>query len=200
MQVRRIGSVLVPLLACLLISASSGCCLRKGFILKGDWSLELNRLPHLAGHGDKYECESAACGDGGPGAAPGMYDPASQANGQAANAQGAGTQHFLPIPTRPAFRPWETEGTSPVENERTEAPPSSDGMNDVEVPPEPPEPAETSEPADKRHDAQARMRPISTRKTQRATWVAKGSKMEFRDSRCPTSPNCSRSSCRRPRR
>lgn len=51
------------------------CCQRKGFVMRGDWSLELNRVPHMRSNGptysgddctvscDTYSCTSETCTD-----------------------------------------------------------------------------------------------------------------------------------------
>lgn len=54
-----------------LVSQGCNCCSRKGFVLRGDWSLELNRVPHLKSNGPTYPaecddgcCEPVGCADG----------------------------------------------------------------------------------------------------------------------------------------
>jgi hypothetical protein len=51
--------------AVLSLAASNGCCCRtkKGFVLRGDWSLEYNRIPHMQSNGPTYSCDCGApCG------------------------------------------------------------------------------------------------------------------------------------------
>ena len=36
------------------------CCQRKGFVMRGDWSLELNRVPHMRSNGPTYSGDSCA--------------------------------------------------------------------------------------------------------------------------------------------
>lgn len=84
---------------CVLLAAfaASGCCQRKGYILRGDFALELNRVNHLFGRYDDYEispddCDCAECDLAG-------YDDA-----------GGGGLHapeprLHPVPTRPVFEP-----------------------------------------------------------------------------------------------
>ena len=52
--------------AVLALAASNGCCCRtkKGIVLRGDWSLELNRVPHMQSNGPSYsgDCCAPACG------------------------------------------------------------------------------------------------------------------------------------------
>jgi hypothetical protein len=66
------------LLAAVVLTSTFGtagcCCQRKGLVLRGDWSLELNRVPHMRSNGptysgdacttscDEYSCTS--CDDG----------------------------------------------------------------------------------------------------------------------------------------
>lgn len=54
----RSGAGLAIWALALSVSAFAGCCNPKGFILRGDWSVEMNRLPWLAGHGAEYEAAS----------------------------------------------------------------------------------------------------------------------------------------------
>lgn len=44
-------------IVCLLLAASGGCrhCVRHGWILRGDWSLEMNRVPWLLSRTDAHE-------------------------------------------------------------------------------------------------------------------------------------------------
>lgn len=58
------------LAAILLLTASfaSGCscsCCRKGIVLRGDWSLELNRVKHLQTNSPQYSGDCDACDDFG---------------------------------------------------------------------------------------------------------------------------------------
>jgi hypothetical protein len=51
--------------AVLSLAASNGCCCRtkKGIVLRGDWSLELNRVPHMQSNGPTYSCDCGVpCG------------------------------------------------------------------------------------------------------------------------------------------
>jgi len=41
--------------------SAAGCCSKNGYILRGDWSFELNRVPFLASNGPTYQ--SSECGD-----------------------------------------------------------------------------------------------------------------------------------------
>lgn len=79
------------------------CCERKGYILRGDFALELNRVSHLLGRYDDYEmcagdCDCAVCssgwGDGGAGETLGSPEP-----------------RLHPVPTRPVFAPQRTSPT-----------------------------------------------------------------------------------------
>jgi len=119
-----------PLLvqATILIAAgtllvSSGCCVRfpgYGTIIRGNWSLECNRVPWLGA--SPQACGETTCGPGpvieggvplscaAPrGCRPGVSacrtcgHPASAAN---APPQQMGHSRFHPVPTRPVFTPW----------------------------------------------------------------------------------------------
>lgn len=50
-------------LATAVLSSSVGCCCKKGLVMRGDWSLELNRVPHMSSNGPQYQpdCDEAAC-------------------------------------------------------------------------------------------------------------------------------------------
>jgi hypothetical protein len=60
------------LLSALFCAVGSGCCCKKGFVVRGDWSLEMNRLPFMSSNGpqyettcDEYECDvPCSCTDG----------------------------------------------------------------------------------------------------------------------------------------
>ncbi|MBL9081701.1 MAG: hypothetical protein JNK76_07845 [Planctomycetales bacterium] len=55
---RRIVIASLPAIA---LAASLGCCCqRKGLVLRGDWSLELNRVPHMRSNGPTYSGDCAA--------------------------------------------------------------------------------------------------------------------------------------------
>ena len=83
----------------LVAIATSGCCERKGYIVRGDFALELNRVSHLLGRYDDYEltpgdCDCAECRsmdawDGGEGAGT-LSGPEPRLH---------------PVPTRPVFAP-----------------------------------------------------------------------------------------------
>lgn len=60
------------LLASVVLASTLGsagcCCQRKGIVLRGDWSLELNRVPHMRSNGPTYSgdacttsCEEYSC-------------------------------------------------------------------------------------------------------------------------------------------
>lgn len=92
------GARLFATLALLLcLAAPLGCCERKGYIVRGDFALELNRVSHLLGRHDDYEacpgdCDCAECqamdswGDIGGGRALAGPEP-----------------RLHPVPTRPVF-------------------------------------------------------------------------------------------------
>jgi hypothetical protein len=99
------------------LAAPLGCCCeRKGYILRGDFALELNRVSHLLGRYDDYElsdgdCNCAECtgaggwGDGGGGEMLGSPEP-----------------RLHPVPTRPVFNP--NRGTpTPAAPSAEETPP-----------------------------------------------------------------------------
>lgn len=114
------------LAACLLLAtcAGAGCGYqrpRHGFILRGDWSLELNRVPWLASHGPLYQCSCPSCGTRPSASGPVVVgsDPCGYAcsgdgcldggcihnPGPAAQADESTHPKFHAVPTRPAFSP-----------------------------------------------------------------------------------------------
>lgn len=96
--------------------ATAGCCERKGYVLRGDIAIELNRVSHLIGRHDDYEscpgdCDCAECvamdawgGDGGA-------------------ILGSGDARLHPVPTRPVFAP--SRPTPAASREPTNAPAAS---------------------------------------------------------------------------
>lgn len=111
-----------------LAAACTGCLTPKGFILRGDWSVEMNRLPWMAGHGAEYEtCDESGDRDescdhdhAGPGnerkpplpldsspeepVAPGLHEPDDdRADASHASAALAPAPRFHPVPTRPVL-------------------------------------------------------------------------------------------------
>lgn len=105
-----------------LFATFGGCCVPQaghGFVIHGDWSLELNRIPWMAERGAGYQEPAATCdpcqaecpGDcalsksGNPTikclSKPGFAE-AAPATHSAATA-GAGRSRFFPVPTRPVF-------------------------------------------------------------------------------------------------
>lgn len=102
--------LLLGMLAGVVVLCSlNGCCrMRKGFVLRGDWSIELNRVPHLASHGPHYTCPRG-CGECSPhldttGISPATDEPWEQLPAPS-DPTALVPQRFLPVPTRPAFQP-----------------------------------------------------------------------------------------------
>jgi len=105
------------LLLLLGLAAPSGCCERKGYVLRGDIAIELNRVSHLIGRHDDYElcpgdCDCAECQamdawDGGGGAMLG------------------GEPRLHPVPTRPVFAPERPTPAPPRATAESDAPPTS---------------------------------------------------------------------------
>jgi len=114
--------------ACL---CSAGCIPGRGYLLRGDWSMELNRVPWIGSRTEAYDekgagrsdvlmgCESplpgtvggcGPCGTGmGPGAVQGVQPAAPAASpttgpgaGELGDA-GVGPGRFHPVPTQPVF-------------------------------------------------------------------------------------------------
>ena len=106
------------LLGCALLLVVTGCCYRPrhGVVVRGDWSLELNRVPWLVNRTQslgEYSVPRDGClADGapmGPAAGPGHCSRCGRLlGGGAAQPDGeAGCQahsRFHPVPTRPVFQ------------------------------------------------------------------------------------------------
>lgn len=140
-----------------LLCSLNGCCrIHKGFVLRGDWSIELNRVPHLAGQGPRYACTShcgpcPACQQLHPsGPSPATDEPWEQLPAPADPAAPV-PQRFLPVPTRPAFQPRYDGGypqpsaeRATEENDTISLPPP--GADDAQASdahlPQPPQPNE----------------------------------------------------------
>lgn len=98
--------------------AAAGCCIQRGFILRGDWSIEANRIPFMAGHAVQYErpadasgCATGDCRQGHPAApqagrcAAGCCRLDHACRDPKGAAATAGPARFHPVPMRPVFEP-----------------------------------------------------------------------------------------------
>ncbi len=85
---------------CLLPWMVGCCCPGKGFILHGDWSLELNRVNHIVGHQVEYEagCGDSCAADSGEG---GCWNGADDYGPSEAYHH----PQFHPVPTQPVYGP-----------------------------------------------------------------------------------------------
>ena len=111
------------IVGCCLLAAQWGCCWqrpRHGVIVRGDFALELNRIPWMTGRGAEYEhdvCAEPECAGPGQPCQPGAGEAClsrgckrpgagaeGAAGGEAVAAAGCYNQpRFFPVPTRPAF-------------------------------------------------------------------------------------------------
>jgi len=142
----------VGLVALLLTSCCVGCgrLVRHGWILRGDWSLEMNRVPWLTGRSESHQevseegaCFSTGCVDveAGPAMTPTEAPPFEGAScsrcgarglcshrgasdaGKSASVEGSdGLSRFHPVPTRPVFEPRWDPLTIPADSSWTEPP------------------------------------------------------------------------------
>ncbi len=119
------GARLYSTLALLLcLAAPLGCCERKGYIVRGDFALELNRVSHLLGRHDDYElcpgdCDCAEC------QAMDAWDD----GGGGGNALMGAEPRLHPVPTRPVFVPDRPTPAPPRETADPSAPPTSQRSN-----------------------------------------------------------------------
>lgn len=102
------------IVGCCLLVADSGCCWqrpRHGVIVRGDFALELNRIPWMTGRGEQYphaDCGEAECAEAcEPCLSGGCKRPCAGGEEAAAKpvaAAGCCNQpRFFPVPTRPVF-------------------------------------------------------------------------------------------------
>jgi len=126
------SGALVAVVALILSSLAGGCCCRtkKGIVLRGDWSLELNRVPHMQSNGPTYSGDCSAplpcgCTDGccHGGAASSGYEvldgsgyPGGSGGrgGGGAGGYGPGADGGLPMPTPPQPTPAAQSRFQPV--------------------------------------------------------------------------------------
>jgi len=140
----RVGLVAV---GCCLILVMNGCGFtrpRHGLILRGDWSLEMNRIPWIAQRNLDYQqpvtgdcIESGVCGE-----TPPQGEACAVPCGEAASCAPRGRckagpkmqdacvdylnhPRFHPVPTKPVFSPREPGSLSPV--------PTKDALTEPEL-------------------------------------------------------------------
>jgi hypothetical protein len=55
--------MIVVAVAAIVCMSAVGCCCRKGkgIVLRGDWSLEFNRVPHMKSNGPQYQADCDDC-------------------------------------------------------------------------------------------------------------------------------------------
>jgi len=128
---------------CLLFTAGSGCCVKKGFVVRSDWSLEVNRVPWMTSHGPKYEeckacphkdgkdCEKDCPAEGGHGPGDRQLGPP-----QEPLPGPPGHSRLHPVPIGPAFGPAPTEPQQMPQEGALEPPAEADKPS-KEGPPEP---------------------------------------------------------------
>lgn len=133
------------LLGCALIVLITGCCYRPrhGVVVRGDWSLELNRVPWLVNRTQslgEYSVPQDGCpahgAPVGPAAGPGRCWQCGRLLGcGAGEAEGeAGDQahsRFHPVPTRPVFQA-PVEHYSPIAKPEGEPESGADDANRVQ--------------------------------------------------------------------
>jgi hypothetical protein len=125
------NGAIVAVAALVLSSLAGGCCCRtrKGIVLRGDWSLELNRVPHMQSNGPTYSGDCSApmpcgCADGSchGGVPSGGYEVldgsgypggAGGAGGSGGHG-GGGAEGGLPMPTPPQPTPAAQSRFHPV--------------------------------------------------------------------------------------
>ena len=83
-----------------MVSVAAGCCpIRKGVVLRGDWSLELNRVPWRTG------CDSSCYESSGDGCTAGRVRGGATSIEEIPTPSPSGAAHarFHAVPTRPVF-------------------------------------------------------------------------------------------------
>jgi hypothetical protein len=103
MGLNRTAFTALWLIGCCLLLSATGCCSRRGYLLHGDWSLELNRVPWRDDN----------CGAGG-GCAAGSGAEGEYAAGGAVEVGSQPRARFHPVPTRNVFTPEPTAETIPA--------------------------------------------------------------------------------------
>ena len=143
MPVRSKLPCAAALAACCLLSAGGGCCVKKGFVVRSDWSLEVNRVPWMTGHGAKYEeCKSCPAKDGKDSdkncPADGGHGPADQQAGppQEPLPGPPGHSRLHPVPIGPAFGPMPSE-PQPAPHDAALEPPEAADKPSLDGPREP---------------------------------------------------------------
>jgi hypothetical protein len=158
--------LLVAMLLGGLLCGLGGCCrLRKGFVLRGDWSIELNRVPHLASHGPCYACTGCqGCAAEGAATTPAGTAAPAESLPVPPDRAAAAPQRFLPVPTRPAFQPafdaWQPGPGSPVPI-TDRVPIEESGPVELRPPEEPDSESEALAPMPPQPN-ELRLRPLST--------------------------------------
>ncbi|MBN1912478.1 MAG: hypothetical protein JW818_22340 [Pirellulales bacterium] len=151
MRAQLVRQVVCLAVGLALIMICSGCWPRPrhGLIVRGDFALELNRIPWLKSRGADYnealaepggECIESVCHTNPAPAAPAVCAPGPNAMGQGGAVAQTGYHNeprFFPVPTRPAFAPREGEsGLMPPHGPMT-LPRSLDFVPDCAVPLQP---------------------------------------------------------------
>jgi hypothetical protein len=158
------GRIGVLIAACCLLSTAMGCMrlpIRHGMIVKGDWSLEMNRIPWMKGRDNVYQ-QPSECGTiqnmcatevDSPFATSAMRIPSPLSTAHRCSNPGCGSAahgestvgyqahaRFHPVPTRSVFA--SEPSLAPAMNERTSPaalPPVRSVPKSLEPPPLPPE-------------------------------------------------------------
>ena len=163
----QLGRTCVFIIGCCLLTTSVGCMrlpIRHGMIVKGDWSLEMNRIPWMKGRGDAYQQPSDAGAvqgvcvaeidspfvSGVPRLAAGAQS-CDHGCGSAVQGPPAGYHNhprFHPVPTQSVFGPGA--GVAPdtgVQTSPAVLPPVRKMPKSLEPPPMPPETENIPTPA-----------------------------------------------------
>ena len=159
----KLGKACVFVVGCCLLTTTVGCMrlpIRHGMIVKGDWSLEMNRIPWMKGRGDDYQ-QPSECGmatsvcatevdspfvAGAPQLATRAHCGAPGCGSSAQNQAVSYHNHarFHPVPTRSVFSTDAAMGGAPSP---ATFPPARSVPKSLEPPPVPPDMEDIPTPA-----------------------------------------------------
>ena len=115
--------------AVVLATSFSGCCVPKGYMIGGDWSLQLNRIPWVECRTDCGGCSRCGVSDCADNSGPYLGGPVPSGAPQSDHPPVAGRLH--PVPTRPAFSPQYSESAQYASSQPV---PKEDAIEELPLP------------------------------------------------------------------